>query len=64
VPKSVGSRLGRLDASGANGGQNVVEYGLLIATIVVLVLMGTTAFGAVLRPWLEHLAGRIVTVGT
>ena len=41
--------------------QNVVEYGLLIATIVVVVLIGTMAFGNEIGPWFNTLAGRITT---
>ena len=44
--------------------QDVVEYGMIIATIAVVVLLGVTVFGAQIRPWFEHLAGRITTVGT
>jgi Flp pilus assembly pilin Flp len=42
-------------------GQNVVEYGLLIASIVVVVLVGVTAFGNLIQPWFIFLAGRITT---
>jgi Flp pilus assembly pilin Flp len=45
-------------------GQDVVEYGLLIATIAVVVLIGIAAFGAQLEPWFAQLAGRITTTGT
>ena len=45
-------------------GQDVVEYGILIATIAVVVLIGTMAFGNQLRPWFDSLAARITTVGT
>ena len=44
--------------------QDVVEYGILIATIAVVVLIGVTAFGSQILPWFEHLAGRITTTGT
>ena len=44
--------------------QDVVEYGLMIGTIAVVVLLGITAFGAEIRPWFESLAGRITTIGT
>ncbi len=44
--------------------QDVVEYGLIIATIAVVILLGITAFGAEIRPWFEFLAGRITTIGT
>ncbi len=45
-------------------GQDVVEYGLLIATIAMVVLIGITAFGNEVRPWFVVLAGRITTIGT
>ena len=45
-------------------GQDVVEYGLLIATITVVVLIGIAAFGAQIEPWFAQLAGRITTTGT
>jgi Flp pilus assembly pilin Flp len=44
--------------------QNVVEYGLLIVSIVVVVLLGVAKFGTVIEPWFVGLAGRITTVGT
>lgn len=45
-------------------GQDVVEYGMIVATIAVVVLIGTLAFGNQILPWFEHLAGLITTVGT
>lgn len=45
-------------------GQDVVEYGLLIASIAVIVLIGVATFGAQIEPWFAHLAGRITTTGT
>ena len=45
-----------------NSGQNVVEYGLLIASIVIVVLIGVTAFGNLIQPWFMALAQRITTV--
>jgi Flp pilus assembly pilin Flp len=45
-------------------GQNVVEYGLILATIAVVVLLGVTTFGYQIRPWFEQLAAHITTVGT
>jgi Flp pilus assembly pilin Flp len=44
--------------------QNVVEYGLLIASIAVVVLLGVAKFGSVIEPWFAALAGHITTVGT
>ena len=44
--------------------QNVIEYGIIIATIAVVVLLGVTAFGNQITPWFRQLAGHITTVGT
>jgi Flp pilus assembly pilin Flp len=43
--------------------QDVVEYGLIIGTIALVILLGTVAFGNQIRPWFELLAGRITTAG-
>jgi pilus assembly protein Flp/PilA len=45
-------------------GQDVVEYGLLIATIAIVVLLATAAFGTNIGTWFNTLAGRITTTGT
>ena len=45
-------------------GQDVVEYGLLIATIAIVVLVATAAFGSSINAWFSKLAGRITTTGT
>jgi pilus assembly protein Flp/PilA len=45
-------------------GQDVVEYGLLIATIAIVVLIGVGVFGGNINAWFKNLAGRITTVGT
>ena len=45
-------------------GQDVVEYGLLIATIAIVVLIGVGFFGHQISDWFQLLAGRITTVGT
>jgi Flp pilus assembly pilin Flp len=45
-------------------GQDVVEYGLIIATIALAVLIATIAFGNLIQPWFHVLAGRVTTVGT
>ena len=42
-------------------GQDVVEYGLLIATIAIVVLVATQAFGTQISAWFNRLAGRITT---
>jgi Flp pilus assembly pilin Flp len=44
--------------------QDVVEYGLLIATIAIVVLLATAAFGANIGTWFNTLAGRVTTTGT
>jgi len=49
---------------GRHRAQDVVEYGIIVATIAVVILLGITTFGAQIRPWFEHLAGHITTVGT
>ena len=60
-----GSGLGSLLSIEAHEtGQDVVEYGILIATIAFLVLLGTLAFGNQIGPWFDSLAARIMTVGT
>jgi Flp pilus assembly pilin Flp len=48
----------------AEDGQDVVEYGILIATIVIVVLLAIGAFGAQIESWFSTLAGRITTTGT
>ena len=45
-------------------GQDVVEYGLLIATIAIVVLVGVGFFGNQINAWFTSLAGHITTVGT
>ena len=45
-------------------GQDVVEYGLLIATIAIVVLIATSAFGSQISAWFNRLAGRITTTAT
>jgi Flp pilus assembly pilin Flp len=45
-------------------GQDVVEYGLLIATIAIVVLVGISFFGNNIDAWFKTLAGRITTTGT
>jgi Flp pilus assembly pilin Flp len=61
IPKIM-HRVGACVADEA--GQDLVEYGILIATIAMVVLLGVAAFGNQVRPWFEHLAARITTVGT
>jgi len=46
------------------GGQDVVEYGLLIATIAIVVLIGVGIFGNNINAWFQSLAGRVTTTGT
>jgi pilus assembly protein Flp/PilA len=45
-------------------GQDVVEYGLLIATIAIVVLVGISFFGNSIGAWFTTLSGRITTTGT
>ena len=42
-------------------GQDVVEYGLLIATIAIVVLVGISFFGTQISAWFGSLANRITT---
>jgi Flp pilus assembly pilin Flp len=44
--------------------QDVVEYGLLIALIVVVVLLAVNNFGQYIFVWFEGLASHITTTGT
>jgi Flp pilus assembly pilin Flp len=55
-----GARVPRL----RDRAQNVVEYGLIIASIAVVVLLSVARFGSLIVPWFAALAGRITTVGT
>ena len=45
-------------------GQDVVEYGLLIATIAIVVLVGVGFFGNAIQVWFQGLAQHITTTGT
>ena len=45
-------------------GQDVVEYGLLIASIAIVVLIGIGFFGSNINAWFETLARRVTTTGT
>ena len=47
-----------------DSGQDVVEYGLIIAMIALVVLLGVATFGHEVEPWFANLAGRITTVGS
>jgi Flp pilus assembly pilin Flp len=42
-------------------GQDVVEYGLLVATIGLVVLFGTQAFGNQITSWFGTLATKITS---
>jgi Flp pilus assembly pilin Flp len=44
--------------------QDVVEYGLLIATIAIVVFVGVGIFGSNINHWFQNLAGHITTTGT
>lgn len=41
----------------------MVEYGLLIASIAVVALMGLASFGALIQPWFARLANLITSTG-
>ncbi len=44
-------------------GQDIVEYGLLIATIAIVVLITVGAFGEQINAWFATLAGHLTTTG-
>jgi Flp pilus assembly pilin Flp len=44
--------------------QDAAEFGLLIATVAVLVLLAVTALGGQVDVWFHQLAGRVVTLGS
>jgi Flp pilus assembly pilin Flp len=46
-----------------SGSQSTVEYGLLIATVAILVLLGARLFGDVVYDWMSRLVQRL-TLGT
>jgi Flp pilus assembly pilin Flp len=48
--------------SGSYRGQNVVEYGVLLATIALVVLVGIMTFGSLIQPWFISLSQRITTL--
>ena len=60
----VGWRLFLIGLYRDETGQDVVEYGLLIATIAIVVLIGVGIFGNEINKWFQNLAGRITTTGT
>jgi Flp pilus assembly pilin Flp len=43
--------------------QDMVEYGLLIATVAIVLLVGITTFGQEMLAWFRVLAGVITTSG-
>ncbi|MBV9329187.1 MAG: Flp family type IVb pilin [Chloroflexi bacterium] len=49
---------------GKSRGQNVVEYGLMIASIALVVLFGVHSFGNQVLLWFTPLASHITTTGT
>jgi len=59
---SVGDGGAVVIPSETNDRNDLVEYGLLIATIAIIVLVATLNFGAMISPWFEALANRIVTI--
>ena len=50
--------------SARQSAQDVVEYGILVASIAMIVLLGITAFGTQVEPWFGQLASHVTTVGT
>jgi Flp pilus assembly pilin Flp len=57
-------RCRALTIAGRQPAQDVIEFGILIATIAVVVLLGITTFDSQIEPWFQQLAGHITTVGT
>ena len=41
--------------------QNVLEYGMLMVTSAVIVLLGVNAFGHQIEPWFASLAALVIT---
>jgi Flp pilus assembly pilin Flp len=42
----------------------VVEYGLLIAVIALVVLVGIYTFGNLVQPWFVAITAHVTTTGT
>jgi Flp pilus assembly pilin Flp len=42
-------------------GQDLVDYGLLIATVAIVVLLGLNAVSSLTRTWYVEVAGNITT---
>jgi Flp pilus assembly pilin Flp len=60
----IGFGQGSFEVSPAKqNAQDVVEYGLIIGTIALVILLATVAFGNQIQPWFQVLAGRITTTG-
>jgi Flp pilus assembly pilin Flp len=45
-------------------GQDVVEYGILIATVAIVILLAIGAFGQQIEAWFSTLSSHITTTGT
>jgi Flp pilus assembly pilin Flp len=45
-------------------GQDTAEYGLIIATMAIVVLLATNAFGNQILAWFQNLAAHVTTTGT
>jgi Flp pilus assembly pilin Flp len=56
--------MNRVWKIGKSRAQNVVEYGLMIGSIALVVLLGVHSFGQQLLHWFIPLAARITTTGT
>jgi Flp pilus assembly pilin Flp len=61
-PAAQALKLTRPPACARVRAQNVLEYGLIMVSIAVLVLVGVNAFGHQLEPWFAALAGLISTL--
>ena len=51
----------RVRARSRRAAQNTLEYGLLMVTIAVIVLLGVNAFGHEIEPWFASLASLVTT---
>lgn len=62
-PPETHTRIGEAMVS-TRAAQSNVEYAILIATIAIIVLVGVSRFGDLIRPWFQGLASHITTTGT
>ncbi|MBO0884497.1 MAG: hypothetical protein J2P17_30025 [Mycobacterium sp.] len=56
--------MARTHAASSDPAQDTVEYGLIVAAIAIVVLLGVVYFGDRMMSWLLTLVGRVTTLGT